>query len=216
MDPLEVAWVAAGRPRPACSGPGGGFSGVCARCGAEGEELVPTSRVVSDRFTDYDQWADPSGAGLCPACTWAYREARVRAEAHSVSRVPAALTFLTAAALGQLLCRPVEPDVAVAVPLRPGRKHVLPAAAFGRVCVDGTLLSWSTADCERLDAMSQLRAAGVSTRALAQTSPPWPVVRGLGLEARDLLLRRWAALDPWRRAAPWFDLGVAATKGDRP
>lgn len=209
-DPVHVAWQAEGTPAPAR----GGRRPIarCARC-TTSNELEAVSRVVSDRFTGYGDWADPSGKGLCASCAWAYRDPRLRASAHVVRQGPPRLEFLGYTALAQLLEAPVAGDIAVVVLLGAGRKHALPSARFGQVCVDGILLSWSQSDVARLAVMTQLRRAGVSYVALGETAPPWRVISDRTPEERQQIMQLWGELDPWREARPWFDLGVTATTG---
>jgi hypothetical protein len=58
------------------------------------------------------------------------------------------------------------------VPLRPGRKHLLPTATWGHVTVDDAQLPWSTTDTARL------AATRVATD--AQTDGPVGIQRALG------------------------------------
>lgn len=207
MDVLTAAWAAAGRPRVLEPAARGG----CARCGRADADLVPARAVVSKVFTGHDGWADPSGTGLCPACTWGYRTPRLRANAHLVTREPLRLRPLSPARLGDLLTRPLAPEAAVVVPLRPGRKHLLPGAGWGRVTVENALLPWTAADADRLGAMRRLRALGFGSRMLAAPAPPWSVLRRLPRHWWADVLEDWSALAPWRTRPPWFDLGVHAS-----
>ena len=207
-DPVRAAWAAVGHPAPP---PGGRRSaGRCARCSTV-DELETTSRVVSDRFTGWDSWADPSGTGLCPACAWAYREPQLRKSSSVVRRDPPGIEFVDLTGLRKALAAPVPAGVAVVATLNVGRKHVLPSADFGRVSVDGVVISWSDQDVKRLAIMEELRRAGVSYLALAEPAPPWKVIAALPTAGRARLLELWDQLDPWRQARPWFDLGVSAT-----
>lgn len=207
-DPVRAAWEAEGSPGP----PAGGRRrvGSCARCTTR-DDLETASRVVSDRFTGYDTWADPSGFGLCPSCAWAYRDRRLRSSAHVVEREPSSLRFVDYAQLREVLRWPLAPNTAVVVLLGAARKHALPSARFGHVCVDGVLVSWSAADVDRLAAMEKLRRSGVSYLALGERTPPWDVISKSSPADRQRLLELWPRLDPWREARPWFDLGVTAT-----
>ena len=209
MDVLTAAWQACGQPLPAVHR--NRNRGACARCGRADDELVPTRDVVSKVFTGYDTWRDPSGSGLCPACTWAYRTPELRAVAHLVTFAPPCLQQLEPAALADLLSVAVPADLAVIVPLRPGRKHLLPAAVWGRVTVDDAQLPWTAADADRLAAMRRLRALGFGSRMLTEPAPVWSVLRKLPRNWVDQVLTDWAALDPWRSRPPWFDLAVRAS-----
>lgn len=207
MDVLTAAWTAAGAPLVTVPS----TRGTCSRCGSRDADLTPTRHVVSDVFTGFDGWVNAAGAGLCAGCSWGYRTPRLRAVAHLVTADPPRLAELTAGRLGDHLDRPVPPDVALVVPLRPGRKHLLPEAGWGRVTVDDTQLPWTAADCARLAAMRRLRARGFGSRMLAAPAPPWSVLRRLPRPWwRDVDLD-WAQLAPWRTRRPWFDLAILAT-----
>lgn len=206
MDVLLAAWQACGRPQalPPTT------DGTCARCSSLAD-LVATRAVVSKVFTGYDQWRNPSGAGLCPACTWGYRTAELRTAAHLVTADPPCLQQLDPDQLGALLSEPLAPTVAAVVPLRPGRKHLFPNAVWGRVTVDDTQLPWTAGDVDRLAAMRRLRAMGFGSRMLTQPAPAWTVIRRLPKSWTDQVLEDWTALDPWRARPAWFDLAVQAS-----
>lgn len=207
MNVLTAAWAGAGSPTPPTVG-----VGSCARC-AQVAALVLARSVVSKVFTGYDDWVCPSGTGLCPACAWGYATASLRGTAHLITRDPATLdgagrqgvyALLTAGALG--------PDVAVVVPLRPGRKHLLPGATWGRVTLDDAQLPWTTQDAHRLGAVAELRAHGFGTRMLTQSCPPFSVLRRLPRRAWPHVMATWQTVDIWRvPASPWLPLALHIT-----
>lgn len=207
MDVLTTAWQASGRPL--ASDPT--HPGSCARCGHHAADLVPTGKVVSKVFTGYDGWREPAGAGLCPPCVWGYRTPALRAAAHLVTRHPAELRQLESAGLAALLAQALQPDRALVVPLRPGRKHLLPGAVWGRVTVDDTQLPWGEQDARRLAAMGRLRALGFGSRMLTAPAPAWTVLRRLPRNWWQQVTDDWAALDVWRARQPWFELAVRAS-----
>jgi hypothetical protein len=166
--------------------------------------------VVSRVFTAFDDWHNPSASGLCPACTWGYRAPGLRSRAHLVTEAPQ-LRQLTHRGLQQLLAAAVPAHVALIVPLRPGRKHLVPEARWGRVTVEDTQLSWGAADATRLAVVRRLRAAGFGPRMLTDPAPSWSVLRHLPPADRADTLRDWAALDGWRRRRPWLEVALHAT-----
>lgn len=191
---LVTAWLSAGAP-----GLSKGREGICARCGTAGQVSLVAS--VSKTFTAYDAWSAPGRTGTCAPCTWAYTTAALRSTSLSISARhgaqplsrPQACELLRAGALGA--------DQAVTVPLHPGRKHLLPAAQWGRLTVDDICLPWGTGEATRLHTTAQLRAMGFT--AAAMTSPA-PSFRDLRRQPRDqwsLVLHLWRQLDPWRRVA---------------
>lgn len=211
VDVLSAAWIGARGPLPADLA----AEGVCARCGTAGR-LSPVADVVSKNFTAYDGWIDPSGGGLCATCVWGYRTVGLRQHAHVVSHAPAALRCLELAELARVLSAPVPRSSAVIVPLRRGRQHLLPAAAWGRVTVDGAQLGWTSSDVERLQIMATLRAEGVGPRAFSASAPPFSIVRRLPSTRWADLMVMWDQLAAWRASALWLRLGLLATSNDLP
>ncbi len=207
MDVLSAAFDAAQPPETPTKG---GGHGVCARCAASDGEMTATRTVVSKVFTAYDDWHAPGGASLCAACTWAYSTPALRRHPHMVTTTPH-LTSLSPARLREVLRAPVRPDVAVVVPLHPGRKHLLPMARWGQVTVDDACLAWSTSDARRLDAMFRLRRLGFGPKKLIAAAPSWPVLRRLSSHGRATVYELWPLLEPWRRSRLWFDLATTAT-----
>jgi hypothetical protein len=208
MNVLTTAYTATRqRPAPILAA---AHQGACARCATSSSELSATRTVVSKTFTGFDGWADPSGPGLCPACTWAYRTPALRQVPHEVTTDPSCRP-LTRPRLRALLAHPLPTTTAVVVPLRPGRKHLLATAQWGRVTTDDATLTWTSADTDRLAVMARLRAQGFGPRMLLAAAPTWPVLVKLAPRQRLLTQQQWPLLAPWRRARPWFDLAVHAS-----
>lgn len=207
-----MAWAALGCSQPADAGE----SGRCARC-LTTAALTPVGLVVSNKFTGAADWADPQGSGLCPACTWGYRTVELRRRMLLVDRTRVRARRLEPAQLYSILRTPDDlgADQALSVPLA-GRKHVLPAAQWGRVCVDGTPIPWTAQDADRLTRVAALRAAGVAAARLGEDAPPWPVVRSADPAGRVEILEHWQALQPWRRRRLWLDVAIAVTHPTRP
>lgn len=207
MDVLGAAWAAAGKPPPTQLEHNG--AGKCGRCGRL-SELVATRGVVSRVFTAWDNWHDLAANGVCHACAWGYRHPPLRTAVHLVTTAP---TFrpLMAAQLHAVLSSPLPPAMAVIVPLRPGRKHLIPEAGWGRVTVDDARLPWSAGDADRLAAMTRLRQHGCGPRMLAEAAPPFGVIRRADPHTRAAMLADWDRLAPWRRNRQWLDVGLRAT-----
>lgn len=208
-DPALAAWLAAG-------GPGAGLDpdhdGECARCRRH-DDLIRSHRVVSTQFTGYDTWSRPDGRGLCQPCTWVYREKRLRARPHLISRDQPGLVELTLPQLRTHLSAPLNTGQALSAPLRAGRRHVLPTAAWGRACVDGTPIPWTWTDVALLEVVERLRGRGISWRAFSDPTPPWaPLSRLPGGEQAETLAD-WQELAPWRdpTRALWLRLALLAT-----
>lgn len=184
---------------------------ACARCAAAAATTA-TTKVLHRGFTSVDDWRSPSATALCPACVWCYTTPALRSSALKVTASPATLSLLTLPQLLTELTNPIAPDTAIAIPSRPGRKHMLPAATWGRVTLDETPLTWSTEDCTRLAALVQLRTLGASTVDLPKPVPPWKMVAMTPAGDRPALLDAWDSLTPWRRAPAWMIVAtIAAT-----
>lgn len=204
-DPVHAAWKA---HHPQASLPPGQD---CGRCG-NAEGATPVRVAVSKKFTAWDTWADPNASSLCPACSWGYQTASLRADTLEVT--PASCRALTPSSLYDLLCRgPLRGDTLVSLPLRAGRRHVLPTAQFGRICLDGTNLTWSEGDTRRLRMVHQLRGVGVPWTAFTDPTPPWRALARSDDPAG--LLGSWEQLSPWRENGLWLQVALAATHPER-
>ena len=205
---MDVLWAAAcgvfSTPLPA------GEHG-CARCGRRTGHLTPTGRAVSAKFTGFDDWLGPPTGGVCRECAWALHTKELRLHPLVVRHTPPSATPVTRGELVALLDAPLALEVSVTVPLRPGRKHLLPSARWGHVTTDDATLRWGPGDAARLHAMHRLRRSGFGGRMLTAPAPAWPVLRRLDPAARADALTDWARLDPWRAAAPWMRLGIHVT-----
>lgn len=203
---MQAAWRASGSPR----GSQLAAVGRCGRCLGV-DTLTPTGQVVSENFTGFDSWRGSPRDGLCPACAWGYRTPALRAAAFRVTADPPQLQLLPIEDLAAALARQVGAEEAISVPLRAGRKHVLPEARWGQVCVDGTNLPWSSDDVLILAIVLRLRKGGIPGPALRSPAPPWNTMRSLESAGRSELLEDWERLAPWRDRPAWMDLAVLAT-----
>ncbi|MGV9867244.1 hypothetical protein [Rhodococcus koreensis] len=215
LDPTttDVAWAAytAAEGVPEIVEPAGRAAG-CARCARTTAVMIPVGQVISRRFTGFESWTNLAGRRLCQVCVWLYRHRPLRTDAHIVTRDPVTLRSANPALLHQVLSTPVDADIAVIVPLRPGRKHLLPDARWGQVNVDDTSLTWTAADADRLQVMRRLRAHGFSETLLRDHSPAYPVLSRAAADQWPQIFDDWSRLDPWRQAGPWFDVGLRASR----
>ncbi len=208
MTVLTTAWRAAGSPARSDIA----IAGICARCGSPAE-LTPARAVISKTFTGFGGWIDPSGHGLCPACCWGYDTDALRLSPHLVEADPPHLTRLTKTQTGELLQQGcLGSGQALVVPLRAGRKHLVPTAAWGRVTTDNTQLPWGDSDARRLRIVARLRGLGFGTRMLAAPAPAYPTLRRLPATDWPQVISWWGELDPWRVAdSPWLALALHVT-----
>src|SRR5664279_79648 len=121
------------------------------------------------------------------------------------------MTSLTPAALLDVLSAPLTTRSAVVLPLHRNRKHVLPEARWGRLCVDDAPLDWTAGDADRLQAMTRLRALGFSTTAMTRPAPPITVLRQLPMSTYAAVITWWDELRPWRPNTPWIAAAALAT-----
>ncbi|NKT56302.1 hypothetical protein GS896_27460 [Rhodococcus hoagii] len=185
----------------------------CGRCGFAGAVMTPVRQAVSNRFTGYGAWINPRSGVLCETCVWMYRHRPLRSEIHLVRKDSLTFEQLTEARLAKALSSPLTTDVAVIVPSRMGRKHVFDEAEWGHVATEDMRMPWLARDVEILGAMTRLRAAGFGASALAAAAPPFEGLRALPGDQWAAVFADWAALTPWRAAAPWWSVGLRASGG---
>jgi hypothetical protein len=207
---LGVAWASSGSPSGAVASVG--REGNCARCGLAGR-LVAVRSVVSKVFTGFDDWVDPTAWGVCEACAWGHTTPALRSMPHLVERT-GRLRSLTRAETGHLLVDELGPGACLVVPLRAGRKHVLPGAVWGRVCVDDAHLPWTSREVRLLELVSWLRELGFGSRMLLEDAPAYGVFAKLDPALWGQVQEAWTQLAVWRRSdGPWMALAVHVTAG---
>lgn len=211
LDVLTAAWAAAASPAHP-----NGTSGSCARCSTAGAAFA-TRSVVSKTFTSYSSWANPSGSRICARCAWAYQTADLRLNPHLVTGQPSLSKLSRPAVAALLAAGHLDPTTALIVPLRPGRKHLIPEAGWGRVTLDDVQLPWTARDAARLSVVVDLRRRGFGSRMLTEAAPPWLVLRRLPTTSWAQVMDFWAQLQPWRApASPWLALALHATTTHTP
>lgn len=208
LDPVYAAWLASGSPQEHA----GSRVGSCARCLRHGTNHAPVTAIAGENFTGFTGWLGSPAGGICPACAWAYRNSSLRNAAHLITTQPAGLWLLPVPGLyARLLGGPIAPYEALTVPLRPGRKHVLPEAQWGMVLVDDTAIQWTPVDTHRLQLISNLRDSGATPTQLRAPTPPWTLVKNASPATRSRLMAQWQAIDPWSTRRPWMDVALLAT-----
>lgn len=213
MDVVTAAWSAAGSPSsPAIAV----RSGVCARCAARASALAQLRDVISPTFTAYDSWHAPAGDGLCPPCAWSYRHRDLRTRPHHVQALPQLTPLAAAQILDRLQSGPVTTGEAYTIPLRPGRKHLLPETRWASVRIDDATLSWTDADAGRLRTVGDLVHRGFKPTQLSEVAPPWRPLRLMPRTVTLEVIDLWHQLDVWRDSPPWLALAThVASKAAR-
>lgn len=115
--------------------------------------------------------------------------------------------------LQQVLSQPLPAGIAVTVPAPLWRKHLLPEAHWGQICVDGSNITWRTDDTQRLTVMGALRKVGFTERDLRAPAPPHRVLRTLDQGLWAQILDDWQTLAQWRSALSWW---IAAARASEP
>lgn len=184
--------------------------GRCARCATFPVPVEAVTKVVSRTFTGFDSWKATAEGGLCTSCAWAYRNPDLRRSMHVVTTRPA-MRAVTAADLERILSRPLEPNTAVVVPLRPGRKHILPHARWGGIAVEDMCLPWTLRDVAAVTAMRRLRELGFGARMLAEPAAPYPVLATIAPRRWPAVFADWDRLAPYRQIGQWWELALRAT-----
>lgn len=170
---------------------------------------------MSRTFTGFDGWTDIAASTLCQVCVWAYSTKALRSDLMLVTSNPPTATTLTTARLRTVLEHEVASDIAVVVPLRPGRKHLLPHAIWGRVAVDDITLPWVAADADRLSAVIRLRRRGFSVAALGRDAPAYNTLKTVPRRTWASIFADWDCLAPWRRRPLYLDLASTASTPTR-
>jgi hypothetical protein len=203
---FPVSWVSAGVPG----------APACARCGRATEGAGRRVReTVSRTFTGFDGWVDVAAPTMCRVCVWVYSTTALRSDLMLVTSDPPCATKLSKTRLRSVLGTAISSTSAVVVPLRPGRKHVLPHALWGRVAVDDVALPWTEYDAERLSAVVRLRRRGFSVTALARAAPAFGTLKAIPHRAWSSVFADWDRLGPWRERTVYLDLAATASTSKR-
>lgn len=210
MTVCATAWESA---RPA-AGTEARSLGSCARCGAD-DAARSVTEAVSRQFTGMDRWVQPGGRYLCEVCSWVYTHEPLRMLAHVIRRRPRSMESLSWREVGELLEAPLESEVAVTVPLRPGRKHLVSEAQWQMVTLDDVQVQWGLVEAERFRLLRYLIGLGFSGCQIAAAAPSFQVLSKLDRALWPLVMQSWSKLDPWRPTTPWLDLGIKVTRGPR-
>lgn len=192
-DPAAAAWIAAGKP--SVDGPAP-VDDRCGRCGQSGP-TVPSSRIISERFTAFDTW--PFGSRrLCVACAWAYSRQPTTQPALLIT-VDTVTEYPHEAALADILIRGPLPDTHSVVLPTARRRHILPTADWAHLATDGFVIRWTTVAAAKLAHVVWLRTTVGSTwPQLCNPAPPSRLVTRRPSDDWSLILTAWASLQPWR------------------
>lgn len=191
-DPAAAAWRAAGSPEVDVSA-----HGRCGRCGDDGPS-VASSRVISERFTDFDAW--PYGSRrLCAACAWAYSR-QPKTQPTMLITSDAVTEYSTPGAVADLLAAGALSNTAAVVLPTARRRHILPAAQWAHLATEGLVVRWDAAAARRLQALIRLRLGlDLTWPQLSNPAPPAEALRTQPPDTWSAILAAWALLHPWRK-----------------
>lgn len=171
-------------------------AGQCGRCGAEGP-TVPSSRIVSERFTGFDAW--PFGSRrLCTPCAWAYSHAPT-AQPILLITADAATEFSQANELADLLARGALAFThAVCLPVAK-RRHVLPTTEWGNLATDALSIPWDATCASLLADLIWLRThLGATWPQLQLSAPPAALLTAHSASDWPRIIDAWGRLPQWR------------------
>src|SRR5699024_1748056 len=152
------------------------------------------------QFTGLDRWVQPGGRWLCEVCARVYTHDAQRMVAHGIRRQPRSFVRLSWREVSELLETPLKSGIAVPVPLRPGRKHLVSEAQWQMVTLDDVQVRWGSVEAERFRLLRYLYGLGFSGQQIAAAAPSYQVLSKLDRALWPLVMQQWSGLDPWRPA----------------
>lgn len=166
--------------------------------------MVPSSRVVSEKFAAFDGWLYGLNR-LCMGCAWAYSRAPNTQPALHITTTSVTEHVDSTDLVGVLCAGPLPATAAVVVPAT-RRQHILPHAQWGHAATDGYLLAWDARAAQRLSEVVWLRALLCATgpgangswiRLSAAVPPPWLFTRQTAGQWAQIMAA-WELLAAWR------------------
>jgi len=134
-------------------------------------------------------------------CAWGLGGAGLRSSILEIR--PGQVRELDAATLAELLSHPVTEQTAVVLPLRPGRKHLLPEARWGHVVVDDVAVRWGGAEVILRAEMAWLRARDFSVSMIHDGTPDVGILRRIPTDELADVLESLERVRRWRRSPQW-------------
>ena len=177
-----------------------GAPGRCGRCGDDGPTTA-SSRIISNRFTDFDTW--PYGSRrLCAACAWAYSR-RPTAQPAMLITANTVTECSTLASIAELLATGALSETEAVVLPTTRRRHILPTAQWAHLATDGLVVRWDDAAAARLRSIQMLRRDLDATwPQLSNAAPPAKALKAQPPQTWSAVLSAWSELQPWRRIPP--------------
>lgn len=203
--PVRLLWDHHGAP---ASNIAIGDDGICVLCGHEGP-VIEAGKVVSSKFTDWDQYASTAQTLWCEACVWAHSLHDLRTYAWMTS--PTGCARLDEGRLAETLAAPLASETAVIIPIS-RHKHLLPRARPGVVTTDDAYLPWREHEVALAATLTRLKSLGFSETAISEPAPRWGVLSKMPAVQKVEVLDLWNRLDPWRTQPLLMAVGLRATR----
>lgn len=168
-NPAYFAWKCSGSPECLTLYQKYVFQGECSHCGIV-DNVVPVKRVVSARFTNWDQYSNHDKPAWCNPCVWSFTEKNNRDEAMLLNN-NILYSGYQLQSMKNLLKSPIDEKSFVSVALRKNR-HVLPYAKWGRVSIEDIDFQWRNREIELLEAVEELCGLGFSIGDIKKDESP--------------------------------------------
>lgn len=202
--PTKTVWEHAGNPDALA-----GFekyleSGKCSLCGAAGQ-VVAVKRLVSNRFTNWEDYSNADKPVWCNICAWSFTEKNNRSEALFISpeRVYSGYQVQS---LREMFYKPLSGHTALVVALKKN-KHVLPYAQWGTVRIEDMNITWTKKESTWAQSIGILTAMGFALGDIKKDeSPSFATVLKLNPQEASRAYELWQGIEPVRKNIPLFSL----------
>lgn len=209
-NPSYYAWVSALSPDMFEKYEKYVFNGTCSLCGNHGS-VIHVKRVVSNRFTNWEDYSNVDKPAWCQPCTWSFNGKDNRSEAFIIT-ANNVYTCYQVQSLKPLLNKPLDTETSMSVSLKKA-KHVLPYTTWGKIKVEDASLPWTSKEVKLEHGVSQLVELGFSLKEIRHDdSPPVMSLMKLSKENVALAYMLWDTLSYLRGQPHLFNFIVEINK----
>lgn len=209
-NPSFVAWQKSGSPDVLTKYQKYIVDGQCSLCGAKGSS-IPVKRVVSFKFTNWDDYSSETLPLWCEACTWGFFEKDNRAEAcfitpHKVYR------GYQVQSMKKMFLKALSENECISVALRKN-KHVLPYASWGTVRIEDMNFTWGNREVSWLENMIRLLGLGFALGDIKKdSSPTFGTVLKLSADETTEAYKLWESIEECKKLNHIFNFIVELNK----
>lgn len=202
--PAKTVWEHSGNPDALA-----GFekyieSGKCSLCGTTGQ-VVAVKRLVSNRFTNWEDYSNDDKPVWCNICAWAFTEKNNRSEALLISPEKVYSGYQVQS-LREMFYKPLNRHTALAVALKKN-KHVLPYAQWGTVRIEDMNILWTAKEAGWAQSIGILVSLGFALGDIKKDeSPSFATVLKLSSQEASKAYEIWKQIAPVRKNVPLFNL----------